>query len=146
MSDDEQAIVTGDGTWTHQALRHRVSILAPGIVMIRDVPKATAESWLFQAKAAQELGDQFDAYVLVLDLAEAAGRPRGEHKEMITYTYNEILQPIHIAVVQPGSAILRTVLRFVLAPIPHDASVYATLEEALAAARDILKKHQAQSG
>jgi hypothetical protein len=132
---DDEIVPTRDGTTTRGELDQRVSVLSPGIVLIRDYPTATAETWEHQARRGQALGSEFGRFVMVLDLSEAAGRPKGAHKEMIQRSYAEFLLPEHVAVVQPGSAIMRSVLRFIVSPIMKKVTVHPTLEEAVAAAR-----------
>ncbi len=117
-------------------------MLAPGIVLIRDYPHASAETWAFQAEVAAELGALYEPYVVVLDVSEAKGRPKGRHLETIRSTWRDVLKPAYVAAVQPGSVLMRSVLRFILATLTRKCSVHATLEEALVVAKSALAEAQ----
>ncbi len=142
MGDDEQTIVTADGTTTRGELRQRVTVLAPGIVLIREYPKASAATWDFMARTAAAVGETYDVYVVVLDVSEAVVRPKGAYLETIRHTLSEVLKPAHIAFVQPGSMLLRSVLRFIANTIVRKSTVHASLEEALVMARSALDEAQ----
>jgi hypothetical protein len=144
MSEErEEGMVAGDGAVVTRAeLRSRISVVAPGIVLTRDLPKHSPETWLFMAEHCQEVGEQFDAYVMILDLSEAGQRPKGAYKEAIKHSLDNILEPVHMAFVQPSSALLRSVLRFITSAwLAGSSSVHPTLEEALTESRKQLAAH-----
>lgn len=139
-NDDDKQLAAGDGMVTRRELRERVSVIAPGVVLVRDHPTASASTWAFMAEVARETGGRFDRHVMVLDLSEARDRPKGKHQETIRQTLRDVLTPEHIAVVQPGSMFLRAALKFHMSRNPQEFSIHASLEEALSAARDALER------
>lgn len=145
-ADDQGTIETGDGPWTREALRLRISTIAPGIVLVRDVPRGSAESWDFMSRIVRDLGSEFDHYVILVDLTDAVGRPKGAHWEKLKTTFGTLLTPVHVAVIQPGSAVLRQVLRFILNSLDVETSVHGSLEEALSAARSKLAEAEGRAG
>lgn len=91
------------------------------------------------ASVAAETGEQFENYVMVVDLSEAKTRPKGRYLETIRGSLRDLLHPQHLAFVQPGSILLRSVMRFVITGVAEKSSVHRTIEEALAAARKALE-------
>lgn len=137
--DDHKKPMNGDDTVSQRDLRDRVSVIAPGVVLVREHPAASASTWAFMAEVAHEAGSRFDHHVMVLDLSEARDRPKGKHQETIRQTLRDVLTPHHIAVVQPGSVFLRAALKFHMSRNPQEFSIHGTLEEALSAARNALE-------
>ena len=104
------------------ALRKRVSILEPGIVLLREAPNGTYETYSVLLERAKELGRGFDDYALVVDLSEATERPRGRYLELIRRSSDE---PVHVALTQPGGGLLRAALRFVIGGFSRRGSTHA---------------------
>jgi len=123
-------------------LEARISLIEPSLVLMREVPNGTAETFEVLLARAAELGADFDRWTMVVDLSEVTERPRGRYLEMIRREsigkIGKDGEPIYMAAVQPGSAFMRTVLSFVLGRMSTLVSVHATREGAIAACRDAL--------
>lgn len=131
---------TANGTISIEELEARCSVIEPGIVLLREVPYNTADTYEALSRRARALGASFERYALVIDLSEATERPKGRYMDLIRAQFAAADAPVHLATNQPGSAFLRTVAAFVLARASKNTSTHATLEEATAAARARLRE------
>lgn len=138
MSKDEADLKDAEGNAiSKEEMRQRVSVIADGIMLVRDLAAPSDETWPFMADYAQEVAKDWGPYVMILDLSEGRVRPKGAYKESIKHTLDHVLTLKHLAFVQPSSPLLRTVLRFIAsAYIECGSSVHTTLEEAISAARE----------
>ncbi|MCA9625778.1 MAG: hypothetical protein KC731_42440 [Myxococcales bacterium] len=127
-------------SYTEDELRARVSVLEPGVVMVREIPEATADTFRFEMEVARELGRAFSEYVLIIDLAEAT-RPRPDVIEEIIEGNRDV--GVQWCVVQNTSRIMAAVTRFVLSKlagsrIKTKTTVHTSLDDALNEARGVL--------
>lgn len=137
--DPNDEVSTPGGTTTVGELWDRCFVNEPGIVVLREPPHNCAETYEVQLTRAIELGAKFPLFTLVNDLTDVTERPRGRYLELIRFESIGRLgqpgRPIHLATTQPGSALLRRVLAFILGRMSARTSVHATREEALARCR-----------
>lgn len=117
-------------------LQSRCSVLEPGIVLMREIPDANAEAFDVLFERSCELGAAFERFVIIVDLSEAAERPKGAYLEAIRRSFDG--PALHHAVTQPGRAIMRIVVGFVLGRMTEKSSVHASVEDATEAMRKIL--------
>ena len=135
--DPEERVPTTVGTTTVSELRARCSVLEPGIVLMRETPNGTADTYEVLIARCNELGARFERFAVVVDLTDLNVRPRGRYLERIRESLRG--PAVHFAVTQPGSPFLRTVLGFVLGRVSPLTSVHPNLEAALAAARTLMR-------
>lgn len=137
--DANEEVPTTGGTTTVGELWDRCFVNEPGIVVLREPPFNCAETYEIQLERAIELGAKFSRFALVNDLTDVTERPRGRYLELIRREsigrLGEPGRPLHLATTQPGSALLRRVLAFILGRMSRRTSVHATREAALAACR-----------
>lgn len=132
-----ERVPTTVGSLTVSELEARCEVLEPGIVLMREVPHGTAETYDVLIRRCNGLGAQFERFVIVVDLSEITERPKGRYLSAIR---EALAGPaVHYAVTQPGSAFLRTVLRFVLGRISDRTSVHPDREAALAVVRKLVR-------
>jgi len=140
--DPNQRVRSTAGTMTVAELEARVALLEPRVVLMREVPHATAETFAVLIDRARELGSQFDRWVMIVDLSEVTERPRGHYLQMIRRDVLSKVGPagpiIYLSVVQPGNAFMRTILGFVLGRVSRHITVHGNREAALAACREAL--------
>lgn len=132
-------VPTAKGTVTVEELEARCSIVEPGIVLLREMPHNTAETYETMSRRARALGAEFDRYALVIDLSEATERPKGRYMDIIRAQFAAADAPVHLATTLPGSGFMRTVAAFVLARASKNTSTHGTLDEAIATARAKLR-------
>jgi hypothetical protein len=138
LSADAERVPTKIGTISVEDLEARCAVIEPGIVLLREVPGNTSETYEVMIRRARVLGASFDQYALVVDLAEATERPKGRYMDLIREGFSRPDAPVHLATNQPGSAFLRTVAAFVLARTSRNTSTHPNLDEAIATARERL--------
>lgn len=146
MRDPNQRIRTAKGTATVAELEARCSIIEPGIVLLREPPHNNADTFEVVLDRTWQLGTQFDRWACLTDLSETTERPTGRYLQTIRRRCIAKLgqpgEPLHIAIVQPSSTFLRSVLGFVLGRMSEHATVHATRDAALKACRDALAVDQ----
>jgi hypothetical protein len=135
--DPDERVPTTVGTTSVSELRARCSMLEPGIVLMREAPNGTAETYEVLIARCNELGAQFEQFAIVVDLSDMNVRPRGRYLERIRQALHG--PAVHYAVTQPGNAFMRTVLGFVLGRFSSRTSVHPDREAALAAARKLVR-------
>jgi hypothetical protein len=107
-----------------------------GIVVLREVARGSAEQYTKLCERAFELGGEWERFALVLDLSDMASRPRGAYLQALR---DSLLKPIHLAVVQPRSVMLRIVAGFLFGRMPR-VSIHSSFEAALVSARAAVKE------
>ncbi len=138
---NEELIAGVDGvTVSRSELVSMVGEIAPGIVLLRDHPYASAATWVVQAEAAQAMGSKRDRYFLILDVSGSHKHPKGIHKEAIFRTFRELLTPEAVVMVQPGSALLRAAANFILKAVPIKTILRQSLEEAISETKRLQQK------
>ena len=147
--DPSQRVRTASGTMTVAEVAGRVSVLESGLLLMREVPNGTEETFEILLESANLLAADFDRWAMVVDLSEVTERPRGRYLEMIRREsigkIGKDGQPIYMAAVQPGNAFMRTVLSFVLGRMSQLVSVHSTRDAAVAACRDALASGKAHA-
>ncbi|MCA9625777.1 MAG: hypothetical protein KC731_42435, partial [Myxococcales bacterium] len=121
-------------------VRARVSVQAPGVILIRELPESTGAIYGAMVERARELGEEFGNYATVVDLAEATVRPDRDMMDILMRTTKSM--GCHWAIVEAKSMMMRVVLQFVggrLGVMPH-VSFHASLEEAVAAASEAVEQ------
>jgi hypothetical protein len=139
--DPNEDIAAHEGTLRVEAIKDRCRLVEPGIVLVQHPPESNAAVFDVQMRAVLDIAEPFKRYVIVNDLAELSHRPKGEHFEAIVHAVNTM--SLHWAIVQPRSAFLRIVARFLLARVTRAGvgwSVHDSIDSAVAAARDELVK------
>lgn len=140
--DPTQRVRNAIGTVSVAELLPRCAILEPGIVLQREPPHNTLDTYDVLVERVFELAKDFDRWALVVDLSEVTERPKGRYLERIRERALSDLDtpghPIHLAITQPGSIFLRTVLGFVLGRMSRHTSVHPTREAAISACRNAL--------
>lgn len=134
--DPDERVRTATGHTTVGALHARCSVIEPGIVLMREIPDATAEAFDVLFARSCELGSAFERFVIVVDLSEALERPKGAYLEAIRRSFDG--PAMHHAVTQPGRALMRIVVGFVLSRMTDKSSVHASVAAATDAMRRIL--------
>lgn len=142
--DSNERVPTSNGSMSVGELEARCSVVEPGIVVLREVPNNTGETYEVMLRRSLELGADFEKFVLVVDLTEATERPKGRYLELIRSCFDGPKPPLHLATSQPGKPFLRAVVAFVLARISKYTSAHQSYDSAVAAARQVLA--QASSG
>ena len=132
-----EVTLANGATTTREALRERVAVVEPGIVKFDEHPFGTVETLEVLGKVADELGADFDAYVLVLDLTNVRQDPSAEYRAGIVQ-WMRALECVHAAYVAPDSIIARVALRFMMGRSGSSVSVHKTVHEALKKARTML--------
>jgi hypothetical protein len=136
--DPAQRVSTATGTISVGELEARCSVIEPGIVLLREVPQNTSDTYAVMIRRCRELGEAFERWVLVVDLTDATERPKGRYLEAIKECFSGPKPILHLATTQPGSAFLRAVAGFVLARASKNTSAHPTLDAAVTAARKVL--------
>ncbi len=132
----EERLTTSDGTSYSKAdLHERVSVIEDGIILIREVPFGTAETWLTMADRGGEIGRRFGKFCWVVDVTYVNERPKGNYLETIK---NSLLDPdlVWLFLVIPVGAITRTVARFVVGMMWKRLTIVESVEEGIAQARE----------
>ena len=144
--DPNQRVRNAIGTVTVAELEERCTVVEPGIVLLREPPNNTLETYEVLLERAFVLGKQFDRWAMVVDLTEVTERPKGRYLEFIRESSINHLgnpgHPLHLATTQPGSAFLRSVLGFVLGRMSRRTSVHPTREAAIGACRSALAQQE----
>jgi hypothetical protein len=131
--DSGVRVPTTVGTTTVADLHGRCSVVEPGVVLLREVANATAETCDVLIEHSLALGQAFDPFVLVIDLSEVTERPKNRYLEIIR---RRLLDGrAYLAVTQPRTAFLRTVVRYMLATKRARSSLHSSVDEAIEAAR-----------
>src|SRR5262245_7282529 len=132
------------GTVTVAELHARCSVVEPGVVLLREVPNNTVDTYEVLIDRAFEIGVEFDRWTMVVDLSEVTERPKGKYLALIRERSINPLgspgAPVHLATTQPGSIFLRAVLAYVLGRMSPRTSVHPTRDAALAACRTALAR------
>ncbi|MCA9623358.1 MAG: hybrid sensor histidine kinase/response regulator, partial [Myxococcales bacterium] len=81
--------------WSLDALRKRVDVVAPGVILMEEVEDARPETLKIMTKRVLELGEQFESYGLVIDLVHHSGATTPEYRSYI---------PGHLAALWRASA------------------------------------------
>jgi hypothetical protein len=119
-------------TYDEDELLSRVRLHQPDIVLVRELASGTAESWLRLAAHAEKLAEGQPVWALVIDLTDARDRPKGAYREAINATLANT-RAAHLAMVQPGSMLLRSALRFYISGANTRATVHKNLDDAIEA-------------
>ena len=117
-----------------EMVRSRVVEAERGVFVIRELNDGTVDTWLMMVGRLHELTAQVDRWAVILDLTEVPGRPKGEYREAISSSLQQF-EAQHIAFVQPGNILLRSVLRFLVSNVTKRSSVHKDFEGALETAR-----------
>src|SRR5262245_15776092 len=107
-----ERVSTTVGSVTVTEIEARCVVLEPGIVLMREVPNGTAETYDVLIRRCNQLGAEFERFVILVVLTDVTERPKGRYLASIRQSLRG--PAAHFAVTQPGSSFLRTVLRFVL--------------------------------
>ncbi len=124
-------------TLDREMVDSRISEPEPGIFVVRELRGGTSETWAQISNRVIELTASRDRWAMIIDLGEVQARPKGEYREAITVTLKN-MSALHIAMVQPGNVLLRSVLRFIMSNITERSSVHKDVDSALEKTRGIL--------
>jgi hypothetical protein len=137
-ADVEATVTLANGSRvTIRELHERCVILDAGVILMRELPFSTVETFDIMLDRCYELGASFDRFTMVVDLSENTVRPKGRHLEHIWRAFGR--GAVHHAFVPPGTAFLKIVLQFVLNRIQRNVSVHPSRAEALAHCRRALQ-------
>ena len=96
---------------TQAELEHAASLLAPDIVLVREVARPTVATSTAISKRAARLVEGLAAFALIVDLNNA-GRPNADVRAVV-HEYMAHL-PLRTVVVVSGNVFLRVAARFIL--------------------------------
>jgi hypothetical protein len=126
-------------------VRKRCTLVEPGIVMMRELPRSNLETFHVFMETVQEHARPFKRFAIVNDLTEATNRPQGEYSQAIIKAATTI--GVHWAIVLSGNFILMTISRFIMGRLLRDGvkagvtwSVHDNVPAAIAAARAALQR------
>jgi hypothetical protein len=136
----------GAGSYTVRQLHARITILEPRIVVWQEIPDGTVETLAIMGQRMEELGQGFDRFCLLVDLADAKrGSTTAAYREAIPRYFNSLKRRLdgrlrHIAVAFEHNLVARTVTQFLIGrmvdvPISvhkNRALAIAVIHEALA--------------
>ena len=140
--DDTKRYDRRGKAWTVGELRQRVSLLEPGILQVREVPDSNAEVFGALVDIASEMSADIEDCVVIMNLTEATARPDPPMMKEIMRSAKTL--GIHGASVKPSNAIVKAILKFVLARAAGATtiSLHDTVEEALVHCRKVREEAQ----
>lgn len=144
-TDLQRDLVLSDGkVITVQALIERVSILEPGMVLMREVDRATPDSLRVMTHEIERVAEDFDAWVLVLDLSDAKGSITAEYRKFIPKHFEELYNRSgklrQVGVALAGNPIVRVISKFLIGRITNvPYSMYKNIDVAVESMRVHLK-------
>jgi hypothetical protein len=113
-----------------EALKQRVKVHAPGIVVFKEVPVPSAFALELCMGQVAKLAREHGCSKFIVDLTEAA-RPPAELGELLKKLMREQEDVIkYMAVFTGKNFLLNIAAKFVLAGVPQRYSVHKTLEQA----------------
>jgi hypothetical protein len=141
MSELDREVVGADGTkFTRAALRERVSVLEPRVLLMREVDAGTRATLDAMGEAIVELTENLGSYGLVVDLSEARGTLTADYRRYIPQFFEQLrtrsAELRHIGLVFEANPVVRIATKFLVArmtAIPF--SVHKTRALALDAVR-----------
>ena len=112
------------------ALRRRVSVLKPGLILYRELPVVTGFTIDLMFKQVKQVSSSWDAYSLIIDLSNA-GRPSAAARHSIVRRFNSLARLERIILVMGGNVLIRVASKFILAGVlKQDIVTVTTLDEA----------------
>lgn len=131
------APTSGEPVSDERISEERCHVVEPGIVLIRESPRPTADGYAALLARARELGAEFEQFVLVLDLSDLAIAPKGAYVQAVRHSLEGAF---YLAVTRPQNRLIRLAAGFMISRMMPHASMHATLAEALEVARNYLSK------
>jgi hypothetical protein len=132
--------------FTVRELHERVSVLEPGIVLMREIDRGSPETLAVIIDAIEAAAKDFQVYCLVLDLGDAAGSPlTGEYRSSIPRQFEGLHQRSRgrlkqIAVAFDANPVVRIISKFLIARMTNvPFVVYKSRATALEGARQALR-------
>jgi len=120
MAELDREIVGANGRkFTLEALRQRVSVLEPRILLMREVDAGTPATLDAMGETIIELTASLDDYGLVVDLSEAQGTLTADYRRYIPEFFERLrarsARLRHIAVVFEANPVVRIATKFLVA-------------------------------
>jgi hypothetical protein len=120
-----------DRTYEREALRQRVVVLEPGVILVREVPVMTKFSVDVLFERERELAEGFDDLHMIIDLrktAEPDAEIRAHLKKAIASLFGG---NFHMALVTGKDHLMNTSVKFVIGKFGRPVTLHDTIEEAL---------------
>jgi hypothetical protein len=139
---DPNALVLGGDSkhYTVAALRKRVQLVEPGIVVMRELPVGARETLVVMTDAALELAKPFREWALVVDLVDSQGSLPSAYRSFVPGHLNRIA-PTHIAIALYMNPVVRAASRFMARRIGLNVTIHKDRDTAVAAVRQALPRY-----
>ena len=118
--DSEKIVTTAGGVqMTVAELRARVSVVEPGVILMREIDQGTPETLAIMGNALKEAAREMDVYGIVLDLEDSSGNISAEYRRFIPSYFDELWRASEgsfklLAVAFSGNPVSRVVTKFLI--------------------------------
>jgi hypothetical protein len=126
-------------------VQSRCRVVEPGVVLMREMPHSTLESFRVAMDTVVGLGKPFKRFAIVNDLTEANNRPTGEYHAEIVKAATTL--GVHWAIVIRGNIVVRTISRFIMGRVMREGakagitwSLHEGVDAAITAARAAVQR------